>query len=112
MEEPPPKQNRTSLSGISRDFKPLMNPMEILRQHFESQFEPLPIMEPVMEHRCVEEYTDDEFSTDEWTGFSDDERVLEVVEYNFSERQKSVPLEISGAETKAFMVIFHNPLYH
>ncbi|KAI5790142.1 hypothetical protein EDC01DRAFT_590263, partial [Geopyxis carbonaria] len=80
-----------------------IDPMEILRQHFETQFEPLPVREPVIEHKYVEEHSDHEFSSGEWEGFSDDENGPEIVEHNYSEHENRISLEISKAEAKAFM---------
>ncbi|KAL8949805.1 MAG: hypothetical protein Q9222_004122 [Ikaeria aurantiellina] len=101
LEHSDESQSATSALNEDVDFQ------ELLRQHFESKFEPLKVTKPVPVQQSLDEDHDldfvDESSGTDWTGFSeaeDDGRNATVVDYQHT--AKTLP-NGSRQDAKMFM---------
>jgi hypothetical protein len=85
---------------------PELDAQEIFRQHFETQFKPLPAVQKAV--KVVEEAPEDESEEEsDWDGISDaEENAVQVVEHTETHSRIAA---MSKEELKAFMV---HPQHH
>lgn len=83
---------------------------EIFRKAFEAKFKPLPQEEKVIEEVVAEAQNDHSDEDSAWSGISEDEEEVEVVQHTADATSKSESL--SKREQRAFMVcISHIPIF-